>query len=192
MAKICYFLSINKDWLNPFKCSETIGNYEGRWYRWYMTLGWTTDYRGWPTDYGRWMTYVVRWPKLVVSFNLIRTVWIHLNVLKWSLYLWFPSFHNIQMDSEWPCLFWRLRFWSSSDMPWSSSVVCRPLEDDLQSKEDDLDIRGAENIHWEKSRLMTSRTKRINSYNWILVPYIHNNCSNRGLDASVAVTVSQQ
>ena len=162
-----------------------------------------TDYRGWPTDYGRWMTYVVRWPKLVVSFNLIRTVWIHLNVLKWSLYLWFPSFHNIQMDSEWPCLFWRLRFWSSSDMPWSSSVVCRPLEDDLQSKEDDLDIRGAENIHWEKSRLMTSRTKRINSYNLcilyldscgtrILVPYIHNNCSNRGLDASVAVTVSQQ
>ena len=40
----CYFLSINKDWLNPFKCSETIENYEGRWYRWYMTLaGWTTD-----------------------------------------------------------------------------------------------------------------------------------------------------
>ena len=29
----CYFLSINKDWLNPFKCSETIGNYEGWWYR---------------------------------------------------------------------------------------------------------------------------------------------------------------
>ena len=28
---ICYFLSINKDqdWLNLFKCSETIGNYEG-------------------------------------------------------------------------------------------------------------------------------------------------------------------
>ena len=25
-----YFLSINKDWLNPFKCSETIWNYEGR------------------------------------------------------------------------------------------------------------------------------------------------------------------
>ena len=130
--------------------------------------------------------------KNFVSFKSTRTVWIHLNVLKWSLYLWFPSFHNIQMDSEWPCLFWRLRFWSSSDMPWSSSVVCRPLEDDLQSKEDDLDIRGAENIHWEKSRLMTSRSKRINSYNWILVPYIHNNCSNRGLDASVAVTVSQQ
>ena len=39
-----YFLSINKDWLNPFKCSETIRNYEGRLY---MTLlGWTTDYRG--------------------------------------------------------------------------------------------------------------------------------------------------
>ena len=54
MAKICYFLSIKKDWLNPFKCSETIGNYVGRWYRWYMMLlGWTTDYRGWPTDYGR-------------------------------------------------------------------------------------------------------------------------------------------
>ena len=28
---ICHFLSINKDqdWLNLFKCSETIGNYEG-------------------------------------------------------------------------------------------------------------------------------------------------------------------
>ena len=25
-----YFLSINKDCLNPLKCSETIGNYEGR------------------------------------------------------------------------------------------------------------------------------------------------------------------
>ena len=25
-----YFLSINKDWLNPFKCTETIGNYEGK------------------------------------------------------------------------------------------------------------------------------------------------------------------
>jgi len=83
MYKICYFLSINNDWLNPFKCSETIGNYEGRGYRWYMTLlGWTTDYRGWPTDYGRWTRYVGRWPKFV-SFKSTRTDWIHLNVLKW-------------------------------------------------------------------------------------------------------------
>ena len=101
MAKICYFLSIIKDWLKPFKCSETIGKFEGRWYRWYMTLvGWTTDYRGWPTDYGRWPRYVGRWPKFVVSFKLTRTVWIHLNVLKW---------------------FWiimgRWKFWSSSVMP---------------------------------------------------------------------------
>ena len=41
MAKICYFLSINKAWLNPFKYSETIGNYEGIWY---ITLvGWTIE-----------------------------------------------------------------------------------------------------------------------------------------------------
>ena len=63
MTKKKYFLSINKDWLNPLKCSETIGNYEGRWYRWYMMLvGWTTYYRGWPTDYGRWPTDYGRWP----------------------------------------------------------------------------------------------------------------------------------
>ena len=42
-------------WLNPFKCSETIGYYEGRWYM--MLVGWTTDYRGWPTDYRRWPRY---------------------------------------------------------------------------------------------------------------------------------------
>ena len=47
----CYFLSINKDWLNPFKCSETIGNYEGKRY---MTLvSRTTDYRWWPRYIGR-------------------------------------------------------------------------------------------------------------------------------------------
>ena len=58
----CYFLSINKDWLNPFKCSETIGNYEGKRY---MTLvSWTTDYRWWPTDYGRWPRYIGRCSKI--------------------------------------------------------------------------------------------------------------------------------
>ena len=61
MDKICYFLSINKDWLNPFKCSETIGNYEERWYM--LLVGSNTDYRGWHTDYRRWPTYVGRWQK---------------------------------------------------------------------------------------------------------------------------------
>ena len=58
MTKICYFLSVNNYWLNLFKCSETIGYYEGRWY---MTLeGWTTDYRGWPTDYRSWPRYKIK------------------------------------------------------------------------------------------------------------------------------------
>ena len=30
MAKICCFLQINKDSLNPFKCSEMILNYKGK------------------------------------------------------------------------------------------------------------------------------------------------------------------
>ena len=84
MAKLCYFLSINKDWLNPFKCSETIGIYEGEWYM--MLVCWTTDYRGWPTDYGSTeddLDILEDAPKFVVSFKLTRIVWIHLNILKW-------------------------------------------------------------------------------------------------------------
>ena len=73
MDKICYFLSINNDWLNPFKCSETIGNYEGRWY---MTLVcWTTDYRGWPTDYGGWPRYVGN-KKTIIIINVLKWFWI--------------------------------------------------------------------------------------------------------------------
>ena len=69
----CYFLSINKDWLNPFKCSETIGNYEGKRY---MTLvSWTTDYRGWPTDYGRWPRYVGN-KKTIIIINVLKWFWI--------------------------------------------------------------------------------------------------------------------
>ena len=87
MAKICYFLSINKDWLNPFKCSETMGIYEGKWYM--MLVCWTTDYRGWPTDYGRWPTDGRRWPSIyhpfIVhhfrTFKLIQTGLVSLKIL---------------------------------------------------------------------------------------------------------------